>query len=160
MTTQLTDAGTKVAGMLEQGARFYGTYATSVNALYVLRTCDPVDLDHAIRLPKADAIQLFAYWDLKATADEPRTWKVLRARDPEPVGRDPHPAGQAPRDEGEVKVDGTCRRCAGTGMFVTHVVNGRPQGPGGICFRCNGKGHQDEADRRRNWGYDRYGVRA
>lgn len=51
-----------------------------------------------------------------------------------------------------------CRRCAGTGRYVTMVVNNRPTGPGGECFRCEGKGEQDEADARRNWGYDRYAV--
>jgi hypothetical protein len=46
-----------------------------------------------------------------------------------------------------------CRRCAGTGQYV------KPTGPGGICFRCKGKGEQNEADARRNWGYDhRYAV--
>jgi len=47
-----------------------------------------------------------------------------------------------------------CRRCAGTGNFITRVENGKPQGPGGPCFRCNGKGYQTEADWRRNYGYD------
>lgn len=54
---------------------------------------------------------------------------------------------------------GKCRRCAGTGAFITYVENGVPKGPGGPCFRCNGKGYQDDTDRRRNWGYDNYGVR-
>lgn len=52
-----------------------------------------------------------------------------------------------------------CKRCAGTGQFITYVENGKPKGPGGVCFRCNGKGWQSEQDARRNWGYDRYGVR-
>lgn len=47
-----------------------------------------------------------------------------------------------------------CGRCAGTGQFVTMVLNGRPTGPGGICFRCEGKGYQTDADRRRNYGHD------
>jgi hypothetical protein len=47
-----------------------------------------------------------------------------------------------------------CARCGGTGLFVTMVVNGRPTGPGGICYRCGGKGEQTDADRRRNFGYD------
>jgi len=49
-----------------------------------------------------------------------------------------------------------CPRCAGTGQFVTMVVNGKPTGPGGICFRCEGKGRQNDSDRRRNYGYDSY----
>lgn len=49
-----------------------------------------------------------------------------------------------------------CPRCAGTGQFVTMVVNGKPTGPGGVCFRCEGKGRQNDADRRRNYGYDSY----
>jgi hypothetical protein len=47
-----------------------------------------------------------------------------------------------------------CSRCAGTGQFVTYVENGQPKGPGGICFRCNGKGVQTLDDRRRNYGHD------
>jgi hypothetical protein len=53
-----------------------------------------------------------------------------------------------------------CRRCARTGLFITMVVNGQPKGPGGVCFRCGGKGYQTPADERRNAAYDRYGVRA
>lgn len=53
-----------------------------------------------------------------------------------------------------------CRRCAGTGRFITRVENGVPKGPGGDCFRCNGKGYHNHDDRKRNWGYDRYGRRA
>lgn len=49
-----------------------------------------------------------------------------------------------------------CGRCAGTGMFVTMVLNGRPTGPGGICYRCNGKGVQSARDEERNDNYDQY----
>lgn len=55
---------------------------------------------------------------------------------------------------------GGCRRCAGTGEFVTMVVNGVPTGPGGLCYRCRGKGWQTNDDRRRNRAYDMYGRRA
>ena len=64
---------------------------------------------------------------------------------------------------GEIRVDDTtqgiagdfhCGRCAGTGAFVTMVLNGKPTGPGGQCFRCNGKGRHNRADRKRNLGYD------
>lgn len=47
-----------------------------------------------------------------------------------------------------------CRRCAGTGQFITMVLNGRPTGPGGECFRCNGKGYQSARDEQRNDHYD------
>lgn len=47
-----------------------------------------------------------------------------------------------------------CERCGQTGRFITGSMNGRPTGPGGICYRCGGKGHQTPADRRRNYGYD------
>jgi len=53
-----------------------------------------------------------------------------------------------------------CRRCVGTGQFITMVVNGHPKGPGGICFRCGGKGYHNEADRKRNLGYDICGRKA
>lgn len=47
-----------------------------------------------------------------------------------------------------------CRRCAGTGAFITGTLNGQPTGPGGICYRCEGKGYRNDADERRNYGYD------
>lgn len=37
-----------------------------------------------------------------------------------------------------------CQRCAGTGQFITGTENGKPTGPGGICFRCEGKGVQTD----------------
>lgn len=52
-----------------------------------------------------------------------------------------------------------CGRCAHTGSFVTAMVNGKPSGPGGICFRCNGKGFHTARDRQRNNGYERFGRR-
>jgi len=45
----------------------------------------------------------------------------------------------------------TCNRCGGSGMFVTYVENGKPKGPGGECFRCQGKGQQTVADAHRNF---------
>ncbi len=47
-----------------------------------------------------------------------------------------------------------CGRCAGTGRFITGVVNGKSTGPGGICFRCGGKGVHTQQDRKRNLYYD------
>lgn len=49
-----------------------------------------------------------------------------------------------------------CSRCAGTGQFITYVENGVPKGPGGICYRCNGKGVTTTDDRKRNYGYDNF----
>jgi hypothetical protein len=43
-----------------------------------------------------------------------------------------------------------CRRCAGSGQFVTGTVNGRPTGPGGACYRCQGRGSQSWVDGQRN----------
>jgi len=56
------------------------------------------------------------------------------------------------------KVRFCCRRCAGTGAFVTYVENGQPKGPGGPCFRCAGRGTQDDADVMRNEAHDRYAA--
>lgn len=47
-----------------------------------------------------------------------------------------------------------CKRCAGTGKFITMVENGKPKGPGGDCFRCRGKGVQNDKDVCRNAYYD------
>jgi DnaJ-class molecular chaperone len=47
-----------------------------------------------------------------------------------------------------------CRRCAGTGQFIYLVENGVPRGPGGICFRCGGRGWRTDKDERRNYVYD------
>ncbi len=64
---------------------------------------------------------------------------------------------------GEIRVEDTCEgvagtfycgRCAGTGHFITYVENGKPRGPGGICFRCEGKGRHTQADRKRNLYHD------
>lgn len=51
-----------------------------------------------------------------------------------------------------------CKRCAGTGRFVTGTLNGQPTGPGGICFRCSGHGSQNDADARRNFGADNHAI--
>lgn len=51
-----------------------------------------------------------------------------------------------------------CGRCALTGKFVTYVENGVPKGPGGSCFRCNGKGYHDQADRKRNQYHDEHAI--
>lgn len=56
-------------------------------------------------------------------------------------------------DDGTVEGSYLCRRCGGTGRFITGRVNGQLVGPGGDCFRCNGKGYHTQADRRRNYGH-------
>ena len=53
-----------------------------------------------------------------------------------------------------LRVRFTCRRCAGTGAFITYVENGQPKGPGGPCFRCAGRGTQADEDVRRNYVHD------
>jgi len=47
-----------------------------------------------------------------------------------------------------------CGRCAGTGRFITGLHNGVPTGPGGPCYRCEGRGTQGWQDGRRNAYYD------
>jgi hypothetical protein len=49
-----------------------------------------------------------------------------------------------------------CKRCAGTGQYITRVENGRPTGPGGPCFRCDGKGRQTPTDAHRNHWHDQH----
>lgn len=49
-----------------------------------------------------------------------------------------------------------CGRCAGSGLFVTYVENGIPKGPGGECFRCQGKGRQTLKDAKRNLYHDEH----
>ena len=61
-----------------------------------------------------------------------------------------------PQDTDEVTTEGICRRCGGTGAFVTYVENGIPKGPGGRCYRCDGKTYQTLADVRRNEYRDRH----
>lgn len=51
-----------------------------------------------------------------------------------------------------------CKRCAGTGRFITMTENGQPKGPGGICFRCEGRGYQVLADAHRNRAFDQYNM--
>lgn len=41
-----------------------------------------------------------------------------------------------------------CKKCSGSGTYT--FTNGTI----GSCFRCKGKGHTDDADRKRNYGYD------
>ncbi len=59
---------------------------------------------------------------------------------------------------GALKALVKCGRCAGTGQFVTMVKNGKPTGPGGICYRCEGKGRQNYTDAKRNTYYDKHQI--
>jgi len=45
----------------------------------------------------------------------------------------------------------TCYKCGGSGIYYMGgaVVNGRYTGKTGVCFGCEGKGKQDDADRLR-----------
>lgn len=59
----------------------------------------------------------------------------------------------------------SCRRCAGTGIWAkvwTWDEAGRtvpaPYQVTGVCFRCEGRGFQDDADARRNFGADCYAI--
>ena len=69
--------------------------------------------------------------------------------------------GEIEVHDSHVSIEGAfgCGRCALTGAFITGTENGKPVGPGGICFRCEGKGYHTHADRKRNWGYDCFYVR-
>jgi len=58
----------------------------------------------------------------------------------------------------EVEGNFGCGRCAMTGRFITYVENGIPRGPGGVCFRCDGKGYHTREDRKRNAAYDRLAI--
>jgi hypothetical protein len=51
-----------------------------------------------------------------------------------------------------------CDGCPGNGVYhgSGYVENGKFRGFTGTCFRCEGKGFQNEADRKRNWGYDNF----
>lgn len=49
-----------------------------------------------------------------------------------------------------------CDGCNGNGIYYGRgsVVNGVFKGFTNTCFRCGGKGKQNESDRKRNYGYD------
>jgi len=63
---------------------------------------------------------------------------------------------QAPKPipEGMFECDG----CNGSGTYygAGMVVNGKFVGFSGKCYRCQGKGHQTPADRKRNAYYDNH----
>ena len=54
----------------------------------------------------------------------------------------------------------TCGKCRGAGVYCWGaVINGRPTHTG-ECFRCGGKGYQNQSDYRRNFGHDNYTIRS
>lgn len=63
-------------------------------------------------------------------------------------------AAPKPRPEGTLECDG----CNGSGIYygAGAVVNGKFVGFTGTCYRCGGKGHQVEKDRKRNAYYDNH----
>ncbi|KKN32082.1 hypothetical protein LCGC14_0817370 [marine sediment metagenome] len=69
-------------------------------------------------------------------------------------------SGEIAVHDSQVSVKGAfgCGRCATTGHFITYVENGKPRGPGGICFRCEGKGFHTLADRKRNLYHDMHFI--
>lgn len=53
-----------------------------------------------------------------------------------------------------------CGNCGGSGNYSWGaVVNGKVTHTG-TCFQCAGKGYQDDADQRRNYGYWNYKISA
>ena len=76
---------------------------------------------------------------------------AILALDAKPVNKE---LAFVPDTNGFIDGNVECSRCAGTGQFITKIVNGTPTGPAGeICFRCEGKGYHTAADRRRNYGH-------
>ena len=67
-------------------------------------------------------------------------------------GTSPETASPADWVRAAVRVRHDCSKCCCTGTYVWGA-NRQFSGP---CFRCEGKGWQHDADRRRNWGYDHY----
>lgn len=122
---------------------------------------------------------------VKRTFTDPGTGRreSVKVRDNSPATILREIAALGPDTSYDSREDGTCRRCGGTGQFITAIVNGKPTGPGGICFRCEGKGritdcgaeahnHRADAieaddtlpvnaccDRLRNNLYDMFGIR-
>ena len=65
-------------------------------------------------------------------------------------GEEPETARPADWVKAAVRVRHACDKCRATGTYVWGL-NGQYSG---VCYRCEGKGYQHDADRRRNWGYD------
>jgi hypothetical protein len=52
------------------------------------------------------------------------------------------------------QVEFGCPKCDTTGQYKSPVTNAY-----GMCFRCGGKGYQNDRDRRRNIAYDKFQQR-
>lgn len=89
------------------------------------------------------------------TADYNATAKSLQQEDAPTVAQAMEDFPVTVEDiDGRVKGDFPCGRCAGTGRYITRIENGKPTGPAGYtCFRCDGKGHHTQVDRKRNYGH-------
>jgi hypothetical protein len=70
------------------------------------------------------------------------------------------PENPSPADwvEAAKKATTKCGRCNGTGQYQWGAcVNGKMT-HSATCFRCEGKGYQDQEDYARNYGYDNYAI--
>ena len=81
--------------------------------------------------------------------DETMRWDVLASTPKEP--------SEAPAAVASDEVQHDCE-CNGSGVYYGRgvVENGVFKGFSGPCYRCNGKGFQTEADRKRNAYYDNH----
>lgn len=112
------------------------------------RTQAPSEDREALQAPWEPSEADLARHQAEVKAMEIREWKKFQGHDLN--------AKATPEWTYEVNADGMCLRCAGTGQFCTGTLNGKPTGPGGICFRCNGKGVQTLDDVKRNGYRDRH----
>jgi len=85
-------------------------------------------------------------------ADDLEGWKIITANELLASFDQPKPTKPAKSTKPEYTME--CRKCHGTGIF--EWVNNRHINCRGKCNRCNGTGQQSQADRRRNFGYDKH----
>lgn len=83
--------------------------------------------------------------DMNKTDFKAQVGKFLREH-----GTTPEETTAADWVKAAVRVRHDCGKCRATGTYVWGL-NGQYSG---VCYRCEGKGYQHDADRRRNWGYD------
>jgi hypothetical protein len=55
----------------------------------------------------------------------------------------------------------TCAKCCGTGVWAQKTARTQIDGSTTplVCYACQGKGYESEADQRRNWGYHMFYYR-